>query len=379
MMPDTGCRSPMPENMSHRGGDGIGFCLGHEGYANLVGIDCDHCLDAVGNIIDSNVQRWVKALDSYTERTPTETAFTVWVHGTIPVAGQRKEEAGVEIYAKKRYFTVTGLHLKGTPTEIHDRQKAIDALWAELFGDRSKARTRPNGKSNGHPELSDDELIDKARAARTAPSSKPCSTPVIPAITAVTTIGPIQALANLLAFWTNRDARANGSDFRPFRSRSEGQVEGQAGLSPRRPWPAAIAGCKTTYSPVSRNGHTSTLPPGDGATKLRPSTGRDHRPRFANSIPEAGDKAVPVLMPGLIESLTVVGQGWPKRVDETLFVASADSTVYLESATRFSWLARYASQGLLVAGARDDRSGAILRMCQEVHRRPIRGHRVLSS
>src|SRR5262249_3623209 len=91
----------------HRGGVVVfpGFSLGHEGFDALVGIDFDHCLDAAGRIKDPKVEGWVKALDSYTERTPSGDGLRVWVHGSIPVAGRRNDKLGVEIYARDRYFT----------------------------------------------------------------------------------------------------------------------------------------------------------------------------------------------------------------------------------------------------------------------------------
>jgi len=338
--------------LNHRGGDGIGFSLGHEGYANLVGVDFDHCLDELGNLINPNVKRWVKALDSYTERTPSGDGLRVWVKGTIPAAGRRKDEAGIEVYARDRYFTVTGRHLDGTPTEIHGRQKALDALWDELFGDAGpKAKTRPNGKPNGHDELSDDELIEKARRAKNGAKFKALFDDGDTSRHEGNDSQADEALLEMLAWWTGRDAARMEALFN------------RSALGQRDKWTdrpdyrkrsidKAIALCQGSYEPPGRNGHAnghvnghvSRLPPGDGATEV-PSfvDGKPNRPRFANAVPDKQDgelKHVPIQMPELVDNLKAITGGWPKRIDERLFLESANhEPTYLESSTQFfGWL-----------------------------------------
>jgi hypothetical protein len=105
------------------------------------------------------------------------------------------------------------------------------------------------------------------------------------------------------------------------------------------------------YSKESRRGWLLEAPPritapspsrnGSGGDDGSPhgDNGRE-RPQFSNSTSGEEDKPVPILMPSLIDSLASVGKGWPKRIGETLFVASADfKPVYLESSTQFmGWL-----------------------------------------
>jgi putative DNA primase/helicase len=244
----------------HSGGGGvsIGFALGHQGHDDLVGVDFDDCLDDQGEIINPDVARWVGDIDSYTERTPSGRGLRVWVKGKIPVDGKRKDERGVEIYAKARYFTVTGQHWEGTPSKIHRRQKALDALWEELFGQTEpEAKPQPNGKPNGHATDSDDELLDLARHARTGAK-----------FTALFDQGDIDSypspseadfgLAGMLAFWTDRNAERMETLFSRSALGQRGKWKDNADYR-NRTIARAIAGCKKTYSPPpGRNGRNGS-------------------------------------------------------------------------------------------------------------------------
>jgi hypothetical protein len=84
----------------------------------------------------------VKALDSYTEITPSGEGLRVWIKGRLTVDKHTKSmadelgahpKAKVEIYDQKRYFTVTGNHLAGTPDTINERGTALMGLCDELW------------------------------------------------------------------------------------------------------------------------------------------------------------------------------------------------------------------------------------------------------
>ena len=84
--------------------------------------------------IERWAQRWIEALDSYTEISPSGNGVKIFVRGTLPeqllvVLGPH---VGIEVYSTKRYFTVTGNHLPGTPLEIRDAQYALDLMWAKF-------------------------------------------------------------------------------------------------------------------------------------------------------------------------------------------------------------------------------------------------------
>jgi len=102
-------------------------------------IDIDHCLISM-NVIDGE-RNWEiskKAteilfyLDSYTEISPSHTGLHIWVKGKIPAAIKRSD---FEIYSTKRYITVTENPLFNS--EIQDRQKQLDAIYAKYGKERA--------------------------------------------------------------------------------------------------------------------------------------------------------------------------------------------------------------------------------------------------
>jgi primase-polymerase (primpol)-like protein len=106
---------------------GIGFVLG-DGWS---GVDQDKCRNKDTGKIDSAALDVVNQLRSYTEISPSLTGVKTLVKGVKPEG--RCKLAGVEIYSAGRFFTLTGLHLPGTPLTIEDRQAELAALHASLF------------------------------------------------------------------------------------------------------------------------------------------------------------------------------------------------------------------------------------------------------
>jgi putative DNA primase/helicase len=267
-------------NLVHRGGDGIGLSLGEEGLDDLVGVDFDHCLDEHGAIIKPDVARRVKALDSYTERTPSRDGLRVWVKGSIPESGRRKDEAGTEVYAKRRYFTVTGQHAPGTPATINRRQEALDALWAELWPeDKDKDKPKANGRANGHAALSDDELLDRARRARDG--AKFSALFDGDDTEGENPSGKDMGLMNMLAYWTGRDAERMAMLFGQSARGARAKCRERADYIPRT-IKRAIADCKRIYHPPpGRNGDGRPGPSEDGRPEIEVNEGAEDPHRLA--------------------------------------------------------------------------------------------------
>jgi len=104
----------------------------------ITGVDLDKCIDENG-IIAPWAQAIIDRLNSYTEKSPSKHGIHIWVYGSVP----KNIGAGddhIEIYDCKRYFTVTGNHLPGTPTTIEERQDVLDALHSETIERRRKAK-----------------------------------------------------------------------------------------------------------------------------------------------------------------------------------------------------------------------------------------------
>jgi len=223
-------------------GVGYMFCR------DYTGIDLDHCVSRDG-AIDLWAQAYLDRLKSYAEYSPSHTGIHILVHGTIKSGIRRRvpdaphPEAAIEMYCEKRYFTVTGQHLAGTPPTI-ETCLDLQAIHAELTGSRPAphpARTEQPG------DLSDTALVDKAMRAKNGATfgalwHGDCSG------------YPSQseaelALCTLLAFWTAKDATRMDRLFRrcalyrekwdqPARS---GETYGQGTIA------RAIAACTEVY------------------------------------------------------------------------------------------------------------------------------------
>jgi hypothetical protein len=102
---------------------------------------------------------------------------------------------------------------------------------------------------------------------------------------------------------------------------------------------------------VGRNGHHEANGQAQGPPRAGDDKGRDarsSRPRFSNfhhekGVNEEGEttfKLAPNVVQEIDECLSVFAPGWPKRVQETLFIGTQDhEPVYLNSSTRlFAWV-----------------------------------------
>jgi hypothetical protein len=107
----------------------------------FVGIDLDNSIDPVTDKLYPWAQEIVERIDSYTELSPSKTGVHIWVKSPLPRNGATRLEDNfkVEVYKQGRYFTVTGLHLSGTPKEIIERD--ITEWFNEVF-------TRPETESS---------------------------------------------------------------------------------------------------------------------------------------------------------------------------------------------------------------------------------------
>lgn len=149
------------------GFDGVGFVFSdHDDYA---GLDFDNCVDPItGEIIDPQVKRWVRDLDSYTEYSQSQSGLHVIVKGRIP--GPHRRQGNVEMYHTGRYFCMTGQRHDGTPAKIESRQDALNELYSKLFGALEEA-PRANTPDEPHEiretsSLKDSDVIRKATTAK---------------------------------------------------------------------------------------------------------------------------------------------------------------------------------------------------------------------
>lgn len=112
-----------------RGGfDGIGFILTGDGTS---GIDLDHCRDPQTGELAEWAEAIIAKADSYTEVSPSGTGIRILTCGRLPHGGRKR--GPVEMYDDRRYLTVTGQQIVGTPATVNERTDALASIHAQVF------------------------------------------------------------------------------------------------------------------------------------------------------------------------------------------------------------------------------------------------------
>ena len=142
--------------------DGIGFVF--TGEDPFCGVDLDGCRDPETGEVDAGAMEIVRALDSYTEISPSGRGLHIIVRGELP-EGRRGWGAGHGMYDRGRFFTMTGRLLSDTPTSVEERQEELERLHRRLFGE---SKPRANGASNNAGGFNGDdrELVERATKAK---------------------------------------------------------------------------------------------------------------------------------------------------------------------------------------------------------------------
>lgn len=137
---------------------GIGFMLG-DGW---LGVDLDGVVDpATGKITDPDVDAWIASTSSYVETTPSKTGLHVIFKGVEIPAWSQNRRGFVEVYAAKRFFTVTG-HARFADRDALDDQAAVDSLCDKwLRKDKPKPPSPAGAKRKRNP---DNSAVDYALA-----------------------------------------------------------------------------------------------------------------------------------------------------------------------------------------------------------------------
>ena len=124
---------------------GVGFVFCGDG---LVGVDFDGCRDPESGEIAPWAWRFIRALRSYTEVSPSGTGVKTYCRADpVPVLAANKrvmaETAGfggkaaqVEIFTTTRYFCLTGQIIDGVPDEIVDATAEVEKIVAWIGKDR---------------------------------------------------------------------------------------------------------------------------------------------------------------------------------------------------------------------------------------------------
>ena len=119
---------------------GVGFVLTEAD--PFVGIDLDACRNAQTGQLEPWAQEIIDLAETYTEVSPSGTGIRTFARGKLEKA-IKCDPAHVEIYGSKRYLTITGDHIEGTPEGIRPAPKTLAALIARVEATRPKAEPPP--------------------------------------------------------------------------------------------------------------------------------------------------------------------------------------------------------------------------------------------
>ena len=112
-------------------GWGLGFVFDRSG--PLVGVDLDDCI--VDDELTETAAEIVDRFDAYTELSPSGTGLHIIAEGELPPdVANKNDSAGVEIYDRDRFFTVTGRVYSDGP--VADRSGAVEWVESEFLEER---------------------------------------------------------------------------------------------------------------------------------------------------------------------------------------------------------------------------------------------------
>ena len=170
------------------------------------GVDLDDCI--VDGKVVPEAQAIIDALNTYTEISPSGCG--------VKLIGEAKKPAGsgcktrkvdgfkeIEIYDQRRFFTITGQQLPGTPPTLQKCQEEIIGLcrrfWPAKAPSQAKARDRLGGFEGSH-----DELVKMAMASKSGDRFQRLFNGDLSDYDGDHSRADL-ALCNMLAFWTGRD------------------------------------------------------------------------------------------------------------------------------------------------------------------------------
>ena len=155
---------------------GIGFVFTGDG---LTGLEFDDCRNPASGELDSWTRKVVDIFATYTEVSPSGTGVKLFLHGELPEHFTKKHKrpdghGEIEIYKERRFFTVTGQRLSGTPDEVTERTRQLASLLSTLGKLKQTpviAPPKPATVNGHHHSKSDDRQTALAALAVLDPSS----------------------------------------------------------------------------------------------------------------------------------------------------------------------------------------------------------------
>jgi putative DNA primase/helicase len=189
---------------------GVGFVFTEDD--PFAGIDIDKCRDAETGEIEPWASKIVAAFDSYTEVSPSGTGLHIFVKATLPGPNNRK--GPLEMYESGRYFTLTGEHLGGTPTEIHECQDVLERLYRHVFKiEKVSSATNGHKRRTAPLDVGDEDLLALAKQAKNGEKFSRLWSGDTSDYAGDNSRADL-ALCSLLAFWTDGDTERMDQLFR---------------------------------------------------------------------------------------------------------------------------------------------------------------------
>jgi hypothetical protein len=332
--------------------DGLGFALcvkeGEGGEALIAVVDLDHCRDPETGEIEPWAREIITDLDSYTEVSPSGEGIRIFLRGRLPQHGRKR--GNFECYCTCRYVTVTGQHVEGTPRSVESRGAELLAVHKQIWPEHHEPRPKASSREWVPTDLGDIELIEKAERMRNGAGEK------FAALWSGDTSGHASAseadlaLANYLAFFGGPNSAARVDAL--FRQSSLFRTKWNREYYRDRTIARAFEGRTEFYQPrrgrALLNGHHAN---GNGSHNgASPAPTETYRPTLltnyrVETITNDDGKEVSIKV-GLSHSqiaddLRRVTGGWPKRVEERLFVEEGHKLLWIESTdSLFAWIAR---------------------------------------
>jgi primase-polymerase (primpol)-like protein len=148
--------------VANLGYDGLGYVLGN----GVVGIDLDDCRDPISGTLTPAARAIVASIASYTEVSPSGEGVKIFLFADTKI---NRKAGRIEVYSERRYFTVTGQHVPGTPQDLQQRDAEVRQMCDDVFGSTPAIRgrmasTRAPDRYIGNVE-DDDEVLKRASNA----------------------------------------------------------------------------------------------------------------------------------------------------------------------------------------------------------------------
>jgi len=255
--------------------DVVAACRASDAYAGVgyvfsaddpfTGVDLDGCVDEHGAIV-AGAREIIDSLNSYTEISPSGRGVKIFLAAHKPEGAGCRSRAiegfkETEVYDRGRFFTVTGRHVAGTPPGVEERQAELDALCARLWPKKRSRRAKPPTAAGFDGD--DEALVEQAGAAKNGERFRRLWAGDT-SMHGGDDSAADQALCNMLAFWTARDAdrmdrlfRRSGLFREKWDERRGDRTYGRMTIE------CAIADCTEVYSP-GRARPAATTPPNNG-------------------------------------------------------------------------------------------------------------------